>query len=229
MVADCDRDGGGDHWRVARLVRWEALLLAGLTSASYAAPPRAALAYQSILVREAHFSMGMNAPIPMLAAQIEQESGWNPNVTAWDNGRGLAQFMDGTAEWASKEFPDLGKPEPYQPSWAIRALVRLDFYNFNHVKGATACERWGAALKGYNAGLGFVLRAQEHSTQPLLWFDHTELLNEGQSEKNWEYSRQYPRWILYKRQSNYLPAWGAPMCLPQQSAVAEPKAPVASQ
>lgn len=179
-----------------------------MLSSVHAQVPPTALRYRADLQREGQFVFGLRAPTPTFAAQIEQESGWKPDITAWDNGRGLAQFMDPTAKWASEKFADLGPADPYNPKWAMRALVRLDAYNIAHVKGATPCDTWGAGLKAYNAGLGFVLRAQTRSPQPGHWFDVTEWINAGQGAKNFEYSRQYPRWIMLKRQPKYA-QWGA--------------------
>jgi len=170
--------------------------------------PAAALKYRADLTREAKFIFGLAAPVPVLAAQIEQESGWRPGVTAWDNGRGLAQFMDSTAKWASERFQDLGPSDPYNPRWAMRAMVRLDDYNLRRAGGDTPCDRWGAGLKAYNAGLGFILRAQKRSEAPGRWFGLTEHINAGQSAKNFEYSRLYPHWIIGKRQPKYA-LWGA--------------------
>jgi len=147
----------------------------------------------------------------MFAGQIRQESGWRPGVTAWDNGRGLAQFMDTTAAMIARTYPELGAPDPYDPRWAIRALVRYDGWLYARVKGADACQRWGAALKGYNAGLGYAQRAQRRSPRPQQWFGATEFINAGQSPKNFEYSRLYPRWILWKHQPLYL-GWGPRTC-----------------
>lgn len=176
-----------------------------------AAMPTAALQYRATLTREAQAVYGVGAPIPMFAGQIHQESGWRPGVTAWDNGRGLAQFMDATTQMVVRAYPELGAPDPYNPRWAIRALVRYDAWLYARVKGGTPCERWAAALKGYNAGLGFVQRAQSHSPLPLRWFGTTEWINRGQSPKNFEYSRVYPRWILFKHQPLYT-GWGTYTC-----------------
>lgn len=177
----------------------------------FGAAPPAALKYRPILTREAHAEIGINAPIPMLAAQIEQESGWRANVTAWDNGRGLAQFMDGTARDIYKLYPELGKPMPYSPVWAIKALIKYDLHIYNRIQGRDECHRWGAALKGYNAGYGYVLKAQKSSPTPDLWFGATEFVPTKQSAKNFEYSRKYPHWILFKRQPNYA-GWGRMIC-----------------
>lgn len=187
------------------------LLLTFMAFSSLGAAPPAALKYRTVLTREAHAVIGLKAPIPMFAAQIEQESGWRANVTAWDDGKGLAQFMDGTAQDIARLYPELGAPMPYSPLWAIRALIKYDLHIYNRVKGIDECHRWGAALKGYNAGYGYVLQAQKASPKPDLWFGITEFVPTKQSAKNFEYSRMYPRWILFKRQSNYI-GWGQLTC-----------------
>ncbi len=173
----------------------------------FAQVPAAALKYRPDLTREAHFVFGLSAPVDYLAGQIHQESAWRPGITAWDNGRGLAQFMDPTARWVAEHYRELGEPRPYDPLWAIRAMVRLDAYNAGRVAADAECDRWGAALKAYNAGLGFVLRAQKRSAEPGRWFGRTERINAGQSDKNFEYSRLYPRWIMFKHAPRYA-AWG---------------------
>jgi soluble lytic murein transglycosylase-like protein len=192
-------------------MRLGAALLWLLASAAAAGVPSGALQYRATLVREAQFVYGVDAPIPMFAGQIHQESRWRADVTAWDNGRGLAQFMDGTAAQVARSYPELGAPDPYNPRWAIRAMVRLDRWNYLRVQGAAACDRWAASLKAYNAGLGYVQRAQRRSSTPAQWFGATELVNAGQSAKNFEYSRLYPRWILLKHQPLYA-AWGPTLC-----------------
>lgn len=189
---------------------WLVLVVVVMCAAQYAwgAP---ADAYRAVLVREAQAVHGIAAPVPMFAGQIQQESSWRPGVTAWDNGRGLAQFMDATADMISRNYPELGAPDPYNPRWAIRALVRYDAWLYARVKGDSPCQRWAAALKGYNAGVGYVQRAQKRSATPGQWFGVTELVNAGQSAQNFEYSRQYPRWILFRHQPRYL-AWGTGVC-----------------
>lgn len=170
--------------------------------------PPAALKYRSVLTREAHFVMGLSAPIDYMAGQIHQESGWRPGVTAFDGGAGIAQFMAPTAKWVAEKY-GLGDPQPYDPLWAIRAMTRLDAHNLERVRADTDCDRWGAALKSYNAGAGYVQKAQKRSETPGLWFGKhaTEWINAGQSAKNFEASRMYPRWIIFKHAPRYA-GWG---------------------
>jgi soluble lytic murein transglycosylase-like protein len=168
--------------------------------------PDAALRHRAELTRTARAEWGLDAPVATFAAQIHQESGWRENVTASDNGRGLAQFMDATASWLVGRYPALGSADPYNPAWAMRALTRYDRHLYDSVRGADACQRMGAALKGYNAGVGYVLRAQARSPQPEIWFGVTEHIATGQSAKNFEYSRLYPRWIIHRHQPRYVAA-----------------------
>lgn len=167
--------------------------------------------YRAPLTREAQAIYGIGAPVPALAAQMRQESGCRADVTAWDNGRGLAQFMDGTALQVARSYPEIGPPSPYNPKWAMRALVRYDYWLRERVRGDNLCERWGATLKGYNAGLGYVQRAQRKSSSPGKWFGMTENINAGQSETNFIYSRRYAHLILFKYQPLYA-SWGGVVC-----------------
>lgn len=175
--------------------------------------PANALRHRATLIRTAQAEWGLGAPSATFAAQIHQESTWRESITAPDDGRGLAQFMDGTATWLVKRYPALGQADPYNPAWAMRAMVRYDRHLFDQVQGVDVCQRMGAALKGYNAGVGYVLRAQTRSAEPGIWFGVTELIRTGQSAKNFEYSRLYPRWIIYKHQPRYVAAgFGKGVC-----------------
>lgn len=187
------------------------LLLLLAASAHAAGPADPALPYRATLQREAQAMFGVGAPLPMLAGQIRQESNWRPNATAFDGGRGLAQFMDGTAAMVAARYPALGAPDPYNPAWAIRAMVWYDSWLQARVRGSDECQRWGAALKSYNAGLGYVQRAQQRSTRPTAWFNATEWINAGQSPANFASSRLYPRHILLVQQQVYQD-WGLLTC-----------------
>ena len=175
--------------------------------------PANALRHRATLIRTAQAEWGLDAPSATFAAQIHQESTWRESITAPDDGRGLAQFMDGTATWLVKRYPALGQADPYNPAWAMRAMVRYDRHLFDQVQGVDVCQRMGAALKGYNAGVGYVLRAQTKSAEPGIWFGVTEHIQTGQSARNFEYSRLYPRWIIYKHQPRYVAAgFGKGVC-----------------
>ena len=184
-----------------------ACLACGNSHASSLDGPLAARSYRATLVREAQFIYGIGAPVPVFAAQIEQESSWNPNAKSFDGGMGLWQGTGKTPAWVAAQYPDLGPVDNFNPTWAIRALVRLDAYNYLAVQGDTVCDQWGATLKAYNAGLGYVQKAQMLSLHPNTWFGVTENINAGQSAQNFAFSRLYPRRILFDRQPKYA-TWG---------------------
>lgn len=115
--------------------------------------PRAALRYQSQLTREARFTFGMDAPIPMLGSQIQQESGYDPNAKS-AYASGLAQFTPQTADWISGVYKQLGPAAPLDPSWALRALVLYDKRLHDGTPPARdACNQWAFAMSAYNGGL----------------------------------------------------------------------------
>jgi soluble lytic murein transglycosylase-like protein len=181
-----------------RVVMAVAGLWCGLAGASNSCSP-----FVATMTREAHYVFGIDAPVPVLMGQIRQESACRPNVTAWDNGRGLAQFMDATAAQVSRSFPDIGAPDPYSPAWAIRALVRYDGWLLRRVKADSPCDGWGAALAGYNGGLGYVLQSEAASGEPGRWFGVTERVPSRQSAANFAYARSYPRKIIFQHQAAF--------------------------
>jgi len=184
------------------IASWSIFGCCAIAAQAEAAPDQVAR-WSNIVSREAQTVYGPDAPVPMFLGQIRQESSGDEKVTAFDGGAGLAQMMPNTIKQLSGLFPELGPANPYDPRWAIRAMVRYDGWIYKRVKGDTDCDKWAASLKSYNAGLGYAQRAQKISPSPGKWFGATENINVGQSAKNFEYSRQYPRWILYKHQARY--------------------------
>ena len=159
--------------------------------------------YQRSVTREAQAVMGIGAPVPLLLAQMRQESSCRADVTAWDNGRGLAQFMDATAQHVANVYPEIGKPDPYNPTWAIRALVRYDDWLGRRVQAISPCDRWGAVLASYNGGLGYVQQSQRASPAPGSWWGITEHFPSRQSPANFAAARSYPRRIIQNHQPIY--------------------------
>lgn len=191
------------------IVPFVGMLLSGCIVFAQAAEP--CDRYRATITREAHAVLGIGAPVPALAAQLMKESTCRADITAWDNGRGIAQFMDSTSAQIARLYPELGVPDPYNPTWSIRAQVRFDHWLSERVRGDDDCQRWGATFKSYNAGLGYVQRAQRASSRPGTWFGLTEDINAGQSAANFKASRQYPRTILFTHQKRYR-AWGVQLC-----------------
>lgn len=90
-------------------------------------------------------------PVEVLAAQIEQESGWDENAESPAGARGLTQFMPDTwAEWGEGDITD--------PIAAIDAQGRFMGHLMDHVESYADNdeEHIEFALAAYNAGPGAV-------------------------------------------------------------------------
>ena len=130
--------------------------------------PREALQYRRDLVRNARMVWGLDAPVATLAAQIHQESGWRKDAKS-DFASGLTQFTPDTAEWVGSIDPELERmgPQPGNPVWAIRALVRYDLWLFDRLALAgIERDRMWAALRCYNGGLGHWLKESRLAASP---------------------------------------------------------------
>lgn len=139
---------------------WALTLLALLLFPSWAQaqtqPPAAAARWRAELVRAAHTQWGLDAPVAALAAQVHQESGWNPQAVSAVGARGMAQFMPGTARWwCELNGLDAQQCQPHNPTWALRALIGYDKWLFDRTPlRYTARDRMWVALRAYNGGLG---------------------------------------------------------------------------
>jgi soluble lytic murein transglycosylase-like protein len=116
--------------------------------------PREAYKYRSAIIREARFSFGLSAPTATFASQIHAESGFRANICNPIAACGLSQFMPATARAMARLHKDLSPAQPTNPAWAIRALVRLDYYLWEKTRGNDTCARMHMVLIGYNAGEG---------------------------------------------------------------------------
>lgn len=97
----------------------------------------------------------------VIAAQIEAESGWNPNAKSPVGAEGLSQFMPGTWPSWSKDDDGNGRISPYDPGDAIMAQGRYDCALAKQVqgykdRGQATGETLDLALAAYNAGPGAV-------------------------------------------------------------------------
>ncbi len=93
---------------------------------------------------------------PQIAAQIQQESSWNPNALSSAGAEGIAQFMPDTwPQWGQADAP--GPVSPYNAGDAIMAMGRYDCAIAKTVAGVPG-DPLGNMLAGYNAGTGAVLQ-----------------------------------------------------------------------
>lgn len=93
-------------------------------------------------------------PWELMAAEIWQESRFDPNAVSPAGAQGIAQFMPGTAS-------QLGI-DPLDPSQAIPAMAQYLAQIKSYLTGALGTDPgWDAVLAGYNWGMGAVKNAVE--------------------------------------------------------------------
>ncbi|ELS9321434.1 transglycosylase SLT domain-containing protein [Salmonella enterica] len=205
-------------WQLAANLVTAWLLWCGgfFSQANAAGPPPAAMKYRSDVIRASRVDWGLNAPVADFAAQLHQESGWNPAARSPVGAQGLAQFMPSTADWIAGLMPHLAAREPYNPGWAIRALVSYDRWLWSRVVVPDDCERMAMTLSAYNGGLGWVNRdrrlARTRGLDDARWFGAVETVNAGRSAANWRENRHYPQRILRELAPRYL-SWGGSNCV----------------
>jgi soluble lytic murein transglycosylase-like protein len=174
------------------------------------APPRAAVKYRAELTRIAHAEWGLDAPVAVFAAQIHQESGWNPDAVSRVGAQGMAQFMPATAAWWCG-LKGVKNCAPNNPTWAMRALVGYDRWLWHRLPAVATNERLAMTLAAYNGGLGWVQRDRALAVQSgcagVAWFGDIERHNAGRSADNFAENRAYPRRILLTLRPRYA-AWG---------------------
>jgi len=114
--------------------------------------------YEALVQKAAQTCPGITAPL--LAAQLEQESGWNPSAVSPAGAQGLSQFMPGTWLGEGIDGDGDGLRDPFNPADAIASQVSFMCKLLAAVtadKSLTG-DPIDLALAGYNAGLGAVQR-----------------------------------------------------------------------
>ncbi len=95
--------------------------------------------------------------VPLLAAQIDAESHWNPQADSGE-AQGIAQFYPSTwAEWG-RSYSGGGKPDVWNPQDAIPSQAAYMCHLFRAVRNVPG-DPTRLALAAYNAGPGAVLKA----------------------------------------------------------------------
>ena len=173
--------------------------------------------YRRELIRESRAVWGLNAPVALFAAQIHQESQWNLRAVSPVGAQGLAQFMPATSKWIATQYPELAANNPFNPSWAMRALVQYNHWHWQRIAARTDCDRWAFVLSAYNGGLGWVQRdkakAKAAGVDPQRYWGAVEHINAGRSRANFAENRGYPKQIIYRWQPHYIKdGWGEGVC-----------------
>ncbi len=197
-----------------RTLRYVFALMLPLTMATCTLPAPAQVVkaeqYRAQITRETQMRFGIPAPAPVIAAQIQQESAWNPLAKSSVGASGLMQFMPGTATWA-ESVNRWGIVDPLNPAWSIRAGIWLNRWNYDRIKADSDCDKWHFTLSAYNGGLGYVYKRQAKSGQPGSWA-RTGAINPGILASNQTENQSYSPKILLKHQPQFS-SWGKTVCL----------------
>jgi cell wall-associated NlpC family hydrolase len=99
---------------------------------------------------------------PLIAAQLDVESSWNPNAVSPSGAQGLAQFMPGTWPSWGRDDDGNGRASPFDPGDAIMAQARYMCYLVDQTTrlvqaGRVVGDPGDLALAAYNAGLQAVI------------------------------------------------------------------------
>lgn len=177
--------------------------------------PLGAVRWRGELTRAAYTAWGLDAPVAIFAAQVEQESGWRPWAVSRVGAVGLGQFMPPTASWWCRIHRMTAQQcQPRNPVWSLRALVGYDRWlwdQIGRIPGASDMDpysRMWATLRSYNGGLGH-WRAEARAAGSLdrLAVDAAC----GRAKRHRSHCREnlgYPQRIMVKLQPRYA-SWGA--------------------
>jgi membrane-bound lytic murein transglycosylase MltF len=171
--------------------------------------------YQRLLTATAYERWGATAPISLLAAQVHQESRWNPAARS-KYACGLTQFTPDTAKWISDTYRvAVGAGDCINPIWALRAQSQYMYIleKNRQQQAATSCDSWRFALWDYNGGAGWTNRDKKKTAlagmNPAL-ASHVALFNAGRREDFFLENRGYDKVILDKWKPFYA-TWGGPL------------------
>lgn len=169
--------------------------------------PQKAYKYREFLIKESRVVWGLSAPSSTFASQIHTESLWNEQAKSFAGAEGLAQFMPETALWIGSVYKELAEGAPYNPKWAIRALVCYDKWHFDKIQAVDFSNKMAFALSAYNGGLGWVLKdkkkAEAAGLNPYAYFGNVEKMNAGRSKRAFTENRNYVKFIK-SRESAYV-------------------------
>jgi len=182
-------------------------------AAAQSIPPRA-YEHRRDLIRLSRSVWGMNAPISDLAAQLHQESLWNPKAVSPAGAQGMAQFMPATAKWMASLYGEA--PNPFDARWSMLYQSRYMKRLHDAIRNSdNACEQYAFALAAYNGGLGWVNKRRAMSDTPGICMGAACAINPGVASWAQRENEHYPRRILRELSPLYYEAqWGPSRCVP---------------
>lgn len=149
-----------------------------------------------------------------LAAQIHQESGWNPRAES-KYAQGLTQFTPATAKWLPEICPEVGPPDVWDTRWAIDAMACYDAWLHKRVsnystqfKPVSRCSRWTFSLRGYNGGERMLQRERQKTLAANANPNDWKVVELFRVRATWAHKENihYPRRILWRIEQAYIDA-----------------------
>lgn len=202
------------------LILTAALFAPAARAADQVRIPEVSALYRLQIERNAARYFGLDAQPARLAAQLHQESGFNPRARS-PYAQGLAQFTPATAKWLPQVCPDVGAPDPWDPTWSLRAqpcYMAWLYYRVPKLAGGalTECDRWAFAQRAYNGGEGWLLRERRAAAAAGADANDWHVVALFRIRARWAHAENvgYPRRILLIIEPAYLKAgWpGGPAC-----------------
>ncbi|MFJ2115027.1 MULTISPECIES: NlpC/P60 family protein [unclassified Streptomyces] len=112
-------------------------------------------AYQNLVQKWGNLCPAINPAL--LAAQLYQESGWNPSAQSPANAKGIGQFIPGTWEAHGIDGNNDGKRDIWDPADAIPSAASYDCELAGYIKDVPG-DRTSNMLAAYNAGAYAVIK-----------------------------------------------------------------------
>lgn len=174
------------------------------------AVPEVSAMYRRWIEQAVAEEWGVEGSPARLAAQIHQESGWNPKARSAVGAEGLAQFMPSTARWIAQAYPDqLGQFDPWDPQQAALAAAVYDAHLVRRNPGASPCSSWAFGLSAYNGGEKRLRQeqalARRRGADPGIWFGNVAD-QRARGAAAWRENRSYVRRILLVLEPSYIDA-----------------------
>jgi membrane-bound lytic murein transglycosylase MltF len=153
-----------------------------------------------------------NAPA-RLAAQIHQESSWNPRAQS-PYAQGLTQFTPATAKWLPSICPEVGAPDVWDTRWSIDAMACYDAWlakrvvSYDKFPKVSSCTRWAFALRGYNGGERMLSRERAKTLAAGANPNDWRAVEKYRVRAGWAHKEniEYPQRILIRIEQAYIDA-----------------------
>lgn len=179
-------------------------------TAQHVTVPEVSTMYRRWVEQAVAEEWGVEGSPARLAAQIHQESSWNPKARSAVGAEGLAQFMPSTGRWIAGAFPDkLGQFDPWDPQQAALAAAVYDAWLVERNPGTTACDSWAFGLSAYNGGEKRLHQEMQLAERRHLdagtWFGSVSD-QRSRSAAAWRENRGYVRRILRVLEPAYIDA-----------------------